>query len=104
MPWHVPKRQRRLDVLVGDGGPGQVGRAVGGEPIDAAGVYITSVCQNHLMVFIPYQIRPIRLYNHLGDASAVKAGGMADVLPGIALERLEKSPLADEATDLLLPR
>jgi hypothetical protein len=29
---------------------------------------------------------------------------MADVLPGIVLERLEKSPLADEATDLLLPR
>jgi hypothetical protein len=43
MPWHVPKRQRRRDVLVGDGGPGQVGRAVGGEPIDAAGVYITAV-------------------------------------------------------------
>ena len=31
MPWHVPQRQRRLDVLVGDGGPGQAGRAVGGE-------------------------------------------------------------------------
>jgi hypothetical protein len=34
---------------------------VGGEPIDAAGVYITSVFQNHLMVSIPYQIEPIRV-------------------------------------------
>jgi hypothetical protein len=32
----------------------------------------------------------------------IKAGGMDDALLGIVLERLEKYPLADEATDLLL--
>ena len=32
----------------------------------------------------------------------IKAGGMDDALLGIVLGRLEKYPLADEATDLLL--
>jgi hypothetical protein len=34
--------------------------------------------------------------------SVIKAGGMDDVLLGIVLGRLEKYPLADEATNLLL--
>jgi energy-coupling factor transporter ATP-binding protein EcfA2 len=34
--------------------------------------------------------------------SVIKAGGMDDVLLGIVLGRLERYPLADEATDLLL--
>src|ERR1700735_842929 len=34
--------------------------------------------------------------------TVVKARGMDDKLLGIVLERLEKSPLAEDATDLLL--